>query len=401
VEYQSLLKAAPEPEQLGMVPTLPLFSEKVLHFIDALSSRLFRLPEARTFPELTALAFWMRKANLERVHSEMQSRIGDALLVPRGTIFHIAPSNVDTIFVYSWFLSLLMGNRNILRLSSKPSRQTDLLISTISDLLVEPEHGDIAARSLIVRYAPNDKITARLSAVADVRVIWGGDSTIEQIRRIALKPTAFDVAFASKFSLAIVDAQRYMAADEAQKLNWAEAFYNDSYWFDQMACSSPRLLLWIGQVEKARKAGLEFWPRLEACIARRHTRFEDSDYVNKLVASNLLAIEADIQVLRTATNNLTRIWLDVPALNAGHHCGAGLFFETALASLDDLLPLLNRSVQTVSYAAFTKDELRSFASKSSLSGIDRMVPFGRALDFSNVWDGFDLFRTFTREISIS
>ena len=34
------------------------------------------------------------------------------------------------------------------------------------------------------------------------------------------------------------------------------------------------------------------------------------------------------------------------------------------------------------------------------TGIDRIVPIGKSLDFSNVWDGFDLFRSFTREVEV-
>jgi hypothetical protein len=57
-------------------------------------------------------------------------------------------------------------------------------------------------------------------------------------------------------------------------------------------------------------------------------------------------------------------------------------------------------VQTVSYAGFRKEELRQFVVSSPLCGIDRIVPFGHALDFSPVWDGFDMLRTFMREITL-
>ena len=80
--------------------------------------------------------------------------------------------------------------------------------------------------------------------------------------------------------------------------------------------------------------------------------------------------------------------------------GAGLFFECALPDLDALRPLLNRTVQTLSYAGVTRAELRALVAAAPLAGIDRMVPFGHALDFGPVWDGYDLPRVFMREISI-
>jgi hypothetical protein len=398
--YDSLLRNAPAPEALADVSPLPLFAPPALAFVDALSARLLRAPQSRAFPELMALGYWMRKANLDRLRKQLSDRTGDALLVARGTAFHIAPSNVDTIFVYSWFLSLLAGNRNIVRLSSKPSVQADLLAGAIAELLALPEHAEIAARALLLRYAPNDAITARLSAACDVRIVWGGDNTVRQVRAMALPPTATEVAFSNKYSLALLHAQRWLDLDATARDTLANAFYNDAYWFDQMACSSPRLVLWLGDEPLARAAADDFWPRVDAVIAARHQRMADVDYVNKRVAQDAVAIEHGGRIERARTNDLSRVWLDRPALHVAHHCGAGLFFESALASLDALRPLLNRTVQTLSYAGVTREELRAFVAGGPIGGIDRMVPFGRALDFGPVWDGFDLLRVFTREVSI-
>lgn len=401
MRYESLFSGTPQVEALKAVPPLPAFAEATLRFVGALSANLMRLREARAYPELTALAFWMRKANLERLRVDLHKRVGDALLVPRGTVLHIAPSNVDTIFVYSWFLSLLMGNRNIVRISSKPSRQADLLLDAISSLLDDESHAAIAQRTLLVRYAPDDRVTEHFSKMCDVRVIWGGDSTVQSIRRLALPPTSTEVAFSSKYSLALLHAQRWLDADEARKTVWAEGFYNDAYWFDQMACSSPRLVLWVGSMEQVEKSAADFWPRVEAILKARHERLADIDYVNKLVAQHVLAIESDVRIPAGSSNDLTRVWLEVPALHERHHCGSGLFFESALPDLEALRGLLTRTVQTVSYACFSKEELYDFVASGPMAGIDRIVPFGRALDFTPVWDGFDLLRIFTREVSLA
>jgi hypothetical protein len=334
--YQSLVSGAPLPEDLNRVAPLSLFAAETVSFIEALSRNLMQLREARAYPELIALAFWMRRSNLERLRTDLYQRKGDALLVARGTVLHIAPSNVDTIFVYSWFLSMLSGNRNIVRLSSKPSPQADLLANAIGGLLLDPAHRAIAERTLLVRYAADDRITERFSAVCDVRVIWGGDSTVQQIRRLALPPTATEVAFSNKYSLALMHAQRWQDAAEVQKLAWVEAFYNDAYWFDQMACSSPRLMLWIGSREQGDAAAADFWPRIEAILASRHERFADVDYVNKLISQDSLAIESEVRIPQVESNDLARVWIDAPALHKERHCGAGLFFESTLADLESL-----------------------------------------------------------------
>ena len=57
-------------------------------------------------------------------------------------------------------------------------------------------------------YEHNNQITEFFSKNCDIRVIWGGDNTINQIRSIAIKPTAIELSFADKFSIAIINSKR-------------------------------------------------------------------------------------------------------------------------------------------------------------------------------------------------
>ncbi|MFS8974179.1 acyl-CoA reductase [Cupriavidus necator] len=399
------IPAAVAPEALAGVPVLPPYSDAALGFAAALSDALMHAPQARAYPELAALAFWLRRANLTRLRDDVlrqwQARTDAPVQLPRGTVLHFAPANVDTIFVYSWMLALLSGNRNIVRVSTRESPQAAILVETVRRLLADPAHQAIAQRTLLVRYAADEAVTARLSAVCDVRVIWGGDDTVAAIRRIALPPTATEICFPNKYSLALVSAAGWLAAPPARQQEWAHAFHNDAYWFGQMACSSPRLVLWIGERGLAREASSGFWERLGSIVAARAPALGDADYVNKLVAADALAIETHAEVHTEGSNALVRVWLDEPALHAARHCGAGLFFESSMPALAGLSALLDRSVQTVVYAGFDAAELRRFVADCLPRGIDRIVPFGKALAFAPVWDGLDLTHAFLREVSVS
>ena len=44
--------------------------------------------------------------------------------------------------------------------------------------------------------------------------------------------------------------------------------------------------------------------------------------------------------------------------------------------------------------------LKKFVIKNNLSGIDRIVPIGQALDISFFWDGYDLNRILSRVVDI-
>ena len=61
--------------------------------------------------------------------------------------------------------------------------------------------------------------------------------------------------------------------------------------------------------------------------------------------------------------------------------------------------MLSSKFQTLTYFGVKKNLLDTFA-KSNLSGIDRIVPIGQALEISLVWDGYDINKTLTRVVDI-
>ncbi|MDG0811882.1 acyl-CoA reductase [Cohnella rhizosphaerae] len=149
------------------------FDPIALSFADRLSKRILLDKRMRSYPEMMALAHWLRKGNqAELIHSFEQRHQG-SLLRPRGVVLHFAPANVDTIFVYSFMISLLCGNSSIVRVSSTPNEQIDLLIGLLNELLEEEAFIPLKERICILTYAHNDAITSKLSQLCAVRVIWG------------------------------------------------------------------------------------------------------------------------------------------------------------------------------------------------------------------------------------
>jgi hypothetical protein len=82
------------------------------------------------------------------------------------------------------------------------------------------------------------------------------------------------------------------------------------------------------------------------------------------------------------------------------HSGAGLFLVYPLESVEDLTLLVDDKLQTLSYWQVDKDRLLKLAQSPSIKGLDRIVPVGQALDFSSVWDGFDLLSQLSRVITL-
>ena len=78
----------------------------------------------------------------------------------------------------------------------------------------------------------------------------------------------------------------------------------------------------------------------------------------------------------------------------------GTFFQKNIKNLNSLKEFISKKCQTVSYFGFDKYELKDFLKKNNLTGIDRMVPMGSALEIDIVWDGYDLIKSLSRAISV-
>ncbi|MGI6668022.1 MAG: acyl-CoA reductase [Acetivibrionales bacterium] len=261
-EIQCLYGSEPF-EKMPLLKALKPFSDEAVDFLSALSRELLADKDACAYPDIAAFAYFCRKSSIEKEKAKysdcLENRIG------RGLTFHIAPSNVPTIFAYSMASGLLGGNACIVRVSEKPFPQVDIICNAIKNVFQSGKHDILKEYIAIIRYERSNDITAYFSAMCNVRVIWGGDNTISEIRKYQLPPRAFDITFADRYSFCAIHARNYIEKFNPEKT--AQDFYNDVYLYDQNACSSPRLIAWIGSKEdiaKAKKAFLGCNSRLRA-----------------------------------------------------------------------------------------------------------------------------------------
>ena len=83
-----------------------------------------------------------------------------------------------------------------------------------------------------------------------------------------------------------------------------------------------------------------------------------------------------------------------------HRSNSGYFLEYDSISLNEIPNFITKKFQTMSYYGFQLKELKSLVENFRPNGIDRIVPAGRAMDFSLYWDGYDLINSFSRIIEI-
>ncbi len=380
-------------EQMCVQCALPVFSAEVIEFLDTVSRRLLKNTKAKRYPDVITFAFWCRKANVLRMRKAYES---DAFRLGRGVVFHIAPSNVAVNFAYSLVSALLGGNASIVRLPSKQFKQVELICETLSDVLGS-ECTALRPYICLVHYEHNHEINVMLSAICDVRVIWGGDNTIAELRKAPLKPRANEITFADRYSITVIDSDFYINDDHKELI--ANDFYNDTYLTDQNACTSPKLVVWLGnQIKTAQEC---FWSNLHTLVAPKYT-LQPKQAINKLSALYLLAnAEKTAKFVQSQDNLITRVQLTVLNAHTMDFCeNSGFFMEYAAKSIDELLPVCSAKCQTLSYYGVDTSAIKEYLIKHCPAGIDRVVPIGKTLDFSLIWDGYDLIESMSRIVNI-
>jgi hypothetical protein len=383
----------------GAADTRP-FSTTRQQTLALLSRRILRDDLLRQDPASVALGYWLRRANVERLCATFEARAAaepDTVFVPVGRVFHVAPGNVDTVFVYSWALAFLCGNQNVVRVSTEQGAVLERLLAVVDAVMDEEKV--LAFGNRFVTYAHDREVSETFSMWATHRVLWGGDETIGELRTVALNPAASERAFGSKFSYCTIALPAFVSAPEEAVRALAAGFFNDLFWFDQMACSSPHVIVWVGSAEQMPLATERFHGALEREIERRGYRGDASSALHRLNYAFDLACDTDIEA-----DPYQHEFLGV-RLRDGERwrkeiCGAGFFAHLRLDSLADLAERAEEGDQTVTHFGFENEALREFAAAAGARGVDRIVPIGEALAFEPTWDGYDLVADFTRRVSV-
>jgi len=189
--------------------------------------------------------------------------------------------------------------------------------------------------------------------------------------------------------------------DQAELAILARSFFIDAFWFDQMGCASPRLVVWCGSPETASEASTRWRRAMGSEIdSRQPDPTSPSAVIAKMTHAADTASTGTVTTIDWARNDMTVATLtDLSELRRDSP-GAGLFYEVTLPQLSDLVPHVERRDQTLTHFGFSVNELGSFASLLGARGIDRIVPIGSALDFDRLWDGHDLLTAFSRNVVV-
>ena len=382
-------------DDINVSPYAP-YDDLSCEFLNDLYLSLKVNKKIKNFPDVMSFAFWCRKANITKLKNHF---FDNKIRIGLGLVIHITPSNVPVNFAFSFAFGLLSGNANVVRVPSNAFEQTNIICSAIKLLLLESKYSVINLMTSFVRYEQNDKITSNYFLNCNARIIWGGDNTIINIRKLPAPIRCVDIAFSDRFSLCVIDSTSLNMLDEFEIQKLAESFYNDSYLMDQNACSSPHLVIWTGN--NIKNAKTKFWKALYKKVEKDYS-IPLINTIDKytLLCQNSIDIK-HITNFKNFGNMLYVLKIDSIEKNIDEFRGKfGYFFEYETDNLEDLISVINNKFQTLTYFGFNKDTLAGLVIKNNLLGVDRIIPIGQAMDIGVIWDGYDIVKSLSRIIDV-
>lgn len=384
---------------LGKLPVIQnpscIFDKLVISFLDDISIAIKKSKLASPYSDLKNFGFWCRKANLINISENYPKK---NLMLGRGIVLHITPSNVPLNFAFSFAFGMLSGNSNIVRLPSRNFTQVNILCRIIYKILKKFKYSSLLNKFCFVKYDKSDDISSQLSREVDARLIWGGDETINKFKKYQTSPRCVDLTFSNRYSISIMDINEIAKLREKELKNLAQKFYNDCYLMDQQGCSSPQALLWVGK--KNFLAKKKFWEALSKIV---HLKYgSDLSVANQKITSlsrvavtsktNFRLNYKDFKLLRLNINDASS---EIEKIQ----CHFGTFAEIHIGKIDKLKKIISKRFQTITYYGLERKELNDFILHNGITGVDRIVSVGRAFDIGPIWDGYDIIHSLSRIIS--
>lgn len=348
-------------------------------------------------PFVKHFGFWIRNTALQRLAQDHAQRTPPQTLSrPRGLVFHLPPKNVETVFLYSWVLSYLAGNANVVRLPQNISPDMCWICDLFLSALREAEDN---SQSLI--HYPSDSDLGRLiSAQSDARVVWGGDAKIKAFETLPLRNGGKSIWFGDRFSLGVLAGATIATLSDTERQDLANRLFNDVFIFDQMACSSPHVLYVVGSAQDHLVGVKQLLQALADVATRRGEAPAAGHQIAKMVQGFSSAAAGFASEVIWQNSALTSA-ISTADDRLEQRVGGGFLNVVFLSSLDAINEIIRERDQTITHFGFEPNEIQRIAASNTSLGVSRWTPAGTALDFDHIWDGYDLLAELTRLVRVA
>lgn len=390
-------------EALGKVP-----ADDLIGLCDAAATAWTRTshPLAATIRQqgLGFLPLWMRRKNLagistrslrgrpESLDGFVRLNPSDPTLVraqPRGLVVHWVAGNVPVVGILSLLQSFLCKNANLLKVSHLSAGTLPYLLQGFADVsYTNPQGQTVSGRILTDAVAAvytdrNDHQAARaLSALADVRVAWGGREAVEAIMNLPRRFGTEDIIFGPKLSFAVVGAERLADTEAARQL--ATALARDASAFDQQGCNSPHTVF----VERGGNVSASEFAALLAQAMQAVARQAPLQQVDPADAMNVLGVRAEYDIRGEAYYSRGTGWTVVYAeedQGLADPCFLRTLFVRPVDDVFAVVPFCSLHTQTAGLAVDQRRQ--ALADAMTARGVERCPDVGKMRIYETPWDG--------------
>lgn len=343
-------------------------------------------------PEIIDLCEFMNYS-IERYNLWVSNQ--EKVRIPKGIVYHIPSSNILLMPFYTWISSFLCGNNNLVRLSNSiQKKEIENLVKILDEVLgPDYQYGQIFFED------NSENLNSVIASLhCDVRIIWGNNNTINEIKKNQQTNASLDIAFRTRFSAALIDCNYYLRQSSQDKERFAKLFLNDSLNLSFKACSSPHLIFFKGKKQEFTATKKDFLKLLssnkiknnfESGIISTENLFKTQksiidrkqDLVDELIFGRLFIEKSLDEFSRMHLKDLD-------------HANCIIRFE----SINDFINSWHKDIQTLSYLPTDNVEfLKKLKNELAFKSPDRIVPIGNALKFDVVWDGINFFEVLTKQ----
>lgn len=370
--------------------------EDILNLFQQYSVNLRKNSKVNSIDGVLFLSNWLRKSNFSQIVEKnlrninyLEEFIGNKKRIkaqPRGIAVHWIAGNVPTLGMFSLFQSLFVGNANILRV---PPKSHDILIKLLKVFAEsKTESGLIGLellKSVAIIYCPKDDVgsNSEISEIADLRVVWGGESAIKAITNLHRKSHCTDIIFGPKYSFAVFDIN---AIKSIKFQRYIRFLVSDVLLFDQAACTSPHTIFF----EKGDKSLQQISQIIAEEFQKIVKRFPKTD-VDQYITSKIINIRSEyaLDLKKSVICPLENDWtiLINNEIQLEESIESRTIFIKEIDSIMQVIPLITKKIQTIGCAVENKEKLLEFADKATFSGVSRCVDLGKMHLYDSPWDG--------------
>jgi hypothetical protein len=230
-------------------------------------------------------------------------------------------------------------------------------------------------------------------------LVWGGDAKAELFNQLPVRVGGKSLMFADRYSHAIVSARAIARLDQAGTDRLAKSLHDDIRLFDQQACSSPHTIHVLDVDEGALAAVHRLLEKVDT-LAREAPSTDPAHGMAKFAAACALAADDSLASARRLSNETTVVEL-ASSESRGVAIGGGFLSLRVAGSVAEVTETLTGRDQTLTHFGLDAPSFEQLGALAASRGVARLVPIGSALNFDQLWDGYDLVAELTRVVRVA